>query len=886
MGKRILLSVILLLAASVTLRAEIIEGWCGNEGDGYNVTYILDTESGVLTISGDGVIKGDSNSPFRDYEDIIKIAIINDGVTGIGKYTFYNCSNLESVEIPNTVTSIGEYAFYDCSNLQSVDIPNSVNEIRQATFYNCTSLKSVKIPNSVIAIGASAFHGCCNLENLDLDMNEILNIGSGAFAGCVKLEELIVCNGTLIFVPPTYEGDYRVPDNITYIADRAFYGCSGLKSIYIPHTVTNITYQPEYGNAGLIIGCDNLERIDVDPANQYYSSLNGVLFNKKQTKLIYCPAKASVIIPKTIKELKEGVFRDLNIKALTLETLDFPAAFSNSGMTNEPKGIGCLFTTDTTYTDGSTIFPVYKYFYKLPESLKKITIKSDTVCLSDFNTTIHWYYDNGESGWGARIRNTYYYYEANLDTVIIEAKVIRINTKQKQAENGMAYCFDNPKSIKLIYESTLPLEAAVFGGNMTHIELPNIEKLIPGQFANLSKLEELTLPFPGAGTRLATSNFGDLFGTYTNGDMRKVTQVMMDGTQKTYYMPAGLDSLTITEGCEEIPYGCFYNCTMLNKIVLPTTMFAVGEKAFFGCAGMQDIYCKSADPAVAFDNSFDGMRLTSCTLHVPYNTSEMYSISPGWERFYFIEEEAPIVIAAVKNIENAGVIYGLNEYQPGQIAELRAVANSGYTFTAWTENGEIVTTGDTYSFTVTDSRTLTAVFVPVNGDNDIVPSPAGNSVTLQWDAEEGAAKYVAEIFEDEAMTQPVDSVETDTSGRIMTATATGKMSATIGGLSPATQYYYSLTVYADGGIVLSKYTGSFTTTMGGIDSIQNGETMCYGVQGGIKIDGAKNSSIAIFNLQGTTVYSNESATESEFIALPEGLYIVTADGETMKIAVR
>ena len=455
------------------------------------------------------------------------------------------------------------------------------------------------------------------------------------------------------------------------------------------------------------------------------------------------------------------------------------------------------------------------------------------------------------------------------------------------------YRFGNPEHLELIYHGKEQIEVSDVtccnrigkrAGNVVVLVMDSLENM-PAEFLrNLPKLRELTLPFPGTGDVINTSNFGELFNSYDTEGMRQVTQVMMDGKQKTYGIPAGLEKLTITEGCGEIPYGCFYGCTMLQDVTLPTTVYSVGEKAFYGCAGLQDLRCKSADPAVAYDNTFDGMRLTSCTLHVPYNSGEMYSRSPGWERFYNIEEEAPITITVIKNIENGGTVYGLNEYQPGDMAELSAVANSGYRFAAWAEDGEVVTEEDTYTFTVTGSRVLTAVFVPVIGENDVTLTAGGNKVTLQWDAETGATGYKVEVFADEDMTMPVGMVETDASGKLM-APAAGRLSAAVYGLDFETRYWYSLTVLGDAGIVLSRYTGEFVTGNVGISECGSGGVMCHAVPGGVNVSGVSGCLVAVYDMQGVRLYAGEQWDESLFIPLGGGLYVVAVDGGRFKVAV-
>ena len=82
------------------------------------------------------------------------------------------------------------------------------------------------------------------------------------------------------------------------------------------------------------------------------------------------------------------------------------------------------------------------------------------------------------------------------------------------------------------------------------------------------------------------------------------------------------------------------------------------------------------------------------------------------------------------NPSNGGTVTGGGSYSQDQQCTVTANANEGYTFTNWTENGNVVTTNASYTFTVNVNRNLMANFEIKSYMVDVYANPSdGGSVS-------------------------------------------------------------------------------------------------------------------------------------------------------------
>ena len=213
-------------------------------------------------------------------------------VVAIGEIFCWHNKDLKEVIIENGIKSIEFNAFAGCENLEKVTIPDSVTKIEGGAFGGCTALstvvggKNVTYCDGIIFGGSPFFKDSKNWQN-----------GQFCFGKC------------LLALDKECSGTFKIKENTTSVSGHLFSNSKNLTSVYIPASVRY--FNPVLSASGNFWNCPNLKKITVSKDNKYFSSVNGILFNKKQTVLYRYPSAKSgktYTVPKNVTKIAPAAF--------------------------------------------------------------------------------------------------------------------------------------------------------------------------------------------------------------------------------------------------------------------------------------------------------------------------------------------------------------------------------------------------------------------------------------------------------------------------------------------------------------------------------------------------------------------------------------------------
>ncbi len=483
----------------------------------------------------------------------------------------------ENVEIPSEidgvpVTEIGDRAFHFC-NLQTVTIPDGITRIGSFAFLNCDYLTELVIPDSVTEMGEQSVSQCESLSAVTLSANApVLPYCFLSF--CDQLESI------------------TIPEGVTTIETDALIGCDALTEITVPKTVTSIAAEGFY--------CD-IEAIHVDAENTVYSSMDGVLFNKAQTRLLCYPTdkpSAAYTIPDTVTAIDDAAFA----ANMHLVRIDIPDTVREIGA---GAFYGSSALEEITLPSGITVLP--ETLFMACSALRSVTIPKTVTEIQEGVFT------------NCSAMTEILVEEGNPSYQSIDGALYdRTGTTLLKCPGGTTGRFIVPEGVTAIAEEAfaysnittamLPDTVTEIGAyafsscsNLTHLVIPEgVQTLKYGTFFHCYKLETVRLPL--SLTKVESVSFYD---TYT------FDHVYYAGTQEDWNKIAIQNENNYLQYNVEMHFGeapkggvgDLNGDSIIDSVDSATLLYAAAQMGASGKSELTPEQCTFAD--VDGDGSFD-----------------------------------------------------------------------------------------------------------------------------------------------------------------------------------------------------------------------------------------------------------------------------------------
>lgn len=468
----------------------------------------------------------------------------------------------------------------------SVTIPSKVTY--SGTTYTVAEIKGM--PN---VVGESS-----EITSLFIP-NTVTKIGDRAFEGCTSLKSV------------------NIPTSITEIGNRVFYGCHGLTSITIPNSITKI--------GDYAFSCTDLKSIDLpnsvtsigECAFSWCHYLTSFTIPNSVTYIgswafENCTKLASVTIGNSVTYIGSLVFeRCYNLTSITIPnsvTYIGYQAFAYSGLTS------AVFNAENcTYDDGMS-----SIFFEC-SSLKALTIGDAVKTIPNYIFAMSSIETVTIGNSVTTIGNNAFFMCDKLTSLTIPNSVTSIGVSAFYGCTGLT-SLTIGSSVKTIGASAF-YQCSSLKGALT---IPNSVKTIGGgAFYDCSALTSLTIP-------------------------NSVTEIVSGA----FYGCSGLTSVVYNaENCTTMGDAdgpVFEGCTNIASITIGKSVRLLVANAFKGCSKVSSVTSLNPTPPECDDVSvFRNIDMSSCKLYVPNAGYQSYKAADVWKKFSNIIVMDPVAVKTV-----------------------------------------------------------------------------------------------------------------------------------------------------------------------------------------------------------------------------------------------
>ncbi|MBE7067946.1 MAG: hypothetical protein E7381_01450 [Clostridiales bacterium] len=525
----------------------------------------------------------------------------------IGSSMFYGSScKVQTVYIPANVETIGESMFRDCTTVTEVTFADGckITAIPNSMFYRATKLKAIRVPANVEKIGTYAFRECSSVTSFSFEEGSKITTLSGAIFQGMKLTEL------------------TIPDGVSMLDGNVFTGMSYLKTLNLSSSFSQIsTIGNQQQSNFLFDNCTKLEAVNIPEENQYFKSVDGVVFTKDGKTLVYYPRA------KKIGNLVEGsttAYDGVYVTPAGVQTIGTYAFKSNSNIKELVVSADLLFIGWESFASSS----VAKLTFAERASTLVIGDRAFNNCTrlgnagKDTLTIPAEVEVNGDWAF-ANTRYGYIHFEDDNTTTTLQ-RTFQNNSYLKEVTNipdgitSMDATFLSCKKLTKVgfaedaYVTTM--QGTFYGcAALTSITIPKVGTLNcngakQGAFENCTKLASVNV---GECGYIGEDTF---YGCTALTSFDMPDSVSQMGVQ-AFYNCTALTSIKLSSGLEEISKNAFYGCSKLESVEIGGFVTTIGENAFKGCVALKSVILP--DGLVTIGNSaFENAKLVQ-TLVIP-----------------------------------------------------------------------------------------------------------------------------------------------------------------------------------------------------------------------------------------------------------------------------